>query len=100
MATATSRGFAPNPNSARSSKSIDTVGSAASIFATRDWLGFKRFARLRGSLPLVGGSCFASSRLEIEIEELQGVATGCHALPRVQFVVDTHAAHPGPPHSA
>src|SRR5262249_12681970 len=35
-AVATSRGLAPRANSPRSSRSIDTVPSAASIFATRD----------------------------------------------------------------
>ena len=36
MALAISLGLAPTLNSARTSRSTDTVGSAASIFATRD----------------------------------------------------------------
>ena len=46
IAVATSRGFAPRANSARSNRSIETVGSAASIFATRDWLELRRFANV------------------------------------------------------
>jgi len=45
-AVAMSRGFAPRAKSPRSSRSIETVASAASIFATRDWLDFKRLANL------------------------------------------------------
>ncbi len=44
MAAAISFLVAPVASSARSSRSTETVGSLASIFATRDWLDPSRFA--------------------------------------------------------
>jgi hypothetical protein len=44
MAEATSPGVAPRAKSARSNRSAETVGSAASSFAKRDWLDFRRLA--------------------------------------------------------
>ena len=44
MAEATSPGVAPRAKSARNNRSADTVGSAASTLAMRDWLDFSRLA--------------------------------------------------------